>query len=106
MECSTVQGPNFCKMLDHVKNVSTQVNVTFGADGMEMATLDPSHIAMVQVLVKSSGFQTYDCQRDVVIAVNMTAWHFYVHNSSNHDVLQMTLPDATPDIMNISLSNV
>ena len=106
MQCTTVQGPNFCKMLDTVKDLSTQVNVTFSPEGMEMACLDPSHIAMVKVLVKDSGFNTYECQRELVIAVSMQAWHFYVHNSSNHDVLEMSLADQTPDIMKIVLSNV
>jgi proliferating cell nuclear antigen len=105
MQCSTLQGPNFCKMLDHVKNQSTRVNVKFSPEGMELATLDPSHIAMVKVLIKSTGFETYECKREVVIAVNMAAWHFYVHNSSNHDILEMSLPDLSPDIMHVCLSN-
>lgn len=106
MQCTTVQGPNFCKMLDHVKNMSTQVNVTFSPEGMEMATLDPSHIAMAKVLVKSTGFETYECQREMVVAANMSAWHFYVHNSSNHDVLEQSLVDEASDTMRISLSNM
>lgn len=106
MQCTTVQGPNFCKMLDNVKNLSTQVNVSFSPEGMEMATLDPSHIAMVKVLIKASAFETYECKREIVIAANMAAWHFYVHNSSNHDVLEMSLADQTPDTMRISLSNM
>ncbi|ELR17065.1 proliferating cell nuclear antigen, Nterminal domain containing protein [Acanthamoeba castellanii str. Neff] len=61
----------FKKMVGLVKDIVTDVNLVFDDRGMNMMSLDSSHVSLVEIKMFAGGFDEYECEVPVTLRVNI-----------------------------------
>jgi len=72
--CSTVQGSTIRGVLETLKDVVYEACFKFTRDGIKLITLDSSKKSLVYLNLHSESFDTYSCESDMVIGVNLASF--------------------------------
>jgi proliferating cell nuclear antigen len=59
------------KVLESVKELVNEANLQCSPAGIQMQAMDASHISLVTLLLRSEGFKTYNCARNVNLGINL-----------------------------------
>jgi proliferating cell nuclear antigen len=57
------------RILDAVKDLVDDVNWLCTEDGIELQSMDSSHVALVQFQLDESGFASYRCDRQITLGI-------------------------------------
>ncbi|NXX53451.1 PCNA protein, partial [Scopus umbretta] len=47
-----------------------------GSGGISLQSMDSSHVSLVQLTLRSEGFDTYRCDRNIAMGVNLSRWFY------------------------------
>lgn len=60
------------KLLDSIKDLVTDVNLDCNDTGISLQSMDSAHVCLIALLLRSSGFEHYRCDRNLNIGVSLT----------------------------------
>ena len=72
--------------------------------GIALQAMDNSHVALVSMLMSSSSFSPYRCDRNIALGINLGSLQKVLKTSQNDDVLTLKAEDA-PDVVNLVFEN-
>ena len=65
------QGLTLKKVLDALKDLISEACWNVNSAGFSLQSMDPSHVSLVQLNLRSDGFKIYRCDRNIAIGVNV-----------------------------------
>lgn len=73
-EARLVQGSVLKKVLEALKDLITEACWDLGSGGISLQSMDSSHVSLVQLTLRSEGFDTYRCDRNIAMGVNLVRY--------------------------------
>ena len=78
-EARILQGSILKKVLESIKDLVTDANFECTANGFALQAMDSSHVSLVALMLRSTGFDHYRCDRDVTMGMNLLNMVRFVH---------------------------
>merc|ERR1711934_771054 len=85
-DCKLVEGQNLKKCVNALKELIDQAAWDISEDGIQLQSMDSSHVALVQMNIGSDSFETFRCDQAMQIGLNMTNLHKIFGAFSNGSV--------------------
>lgn len=67
-----MQGSVLKRVLEALKDLITEACWDLGSGGISLQSMDSSHVSLVQLTLRSEGFDTYRCDRNIAMGVNLS----------------------------------
>ena len=87
-------------MVDAIKDLVQDCNFDCNDSGINLQAMDNSHVALVAMSLKTDAFQTFRCDRNIALGINLGSLTKVLRAAGNDDVLSLKAEDA-PDVVNI-----
>lgn len=78
-EARLVQGSILKKVLEALKDLITEACWDVSSSGISLQSMDSSHVSLVQLTLRHDGFDSYRCDRNLAMGVNLTRWSKHLH---------------------------
>jgi len=75
------------KLMDSVRELATEANFDCSNSGMSLQAMDQSHVSLVAVMLKSEGFESYTCERNISLGIVIESMCKILKCASNDDKL-------------------
>ncbi|KAG5182928.1 hypothetical protein JKP88DRAFT_157404 [Tribonema minus] len=90
-------------LIDALKDLIPESPVTFGASGMKLISMDPAHVALINLQVCS---EFYYCKRETTVGLNVAALYRMLRNlTTGGYLLEINLLESDPDHLSILVNN-
>lgn len=73
-EARLVQGSILKKVLDALKDLITEACWDVSSSGISLQSMDSSHVSLVQLTLRHDGFDSYRCDRNLAMGVNLSRY--------------------------------
>lgn len=70
-EARLAQGSLWKKILDAIKDLLTEAIWDCNSTGIALQAMDSSHVSLVSLNLRSDGFETYRCDRNLSMGMNL-----------------------------------
>lgn len=93
-EARLVQGKIFKQLIEAIKDLVTNANLDCTTDDIGMQAMDSSHVSLVQITLRSTGFDHYRCDRAISLGMNSSNLSKILKCAGNEDVLTLKAEDS------------
>jgi len=106
MECILQKGEIFKHVIDAIKDLSSDANIDFTRDGLQIQAMDSAHVSLCSLLMRTELFKSFSCPDAISLGINMKALAMVLsgakgelHMRSNGETLDLTVHklDGTAD---------
>jgi len=97
-EARLVQGSMWKKVLESIKDLLTEAIFDCSSTGITLQAMDSSHVSLVSLSMKSEGFDTYRCDRNLSMGINLGNMTKIMKCAGNDDVITMKAEDKTDTV--------
>lgn len=77
------------KLMGSLKVLIEEANVICDSDGMSLQAMDSSHISLVSMNLKASGFQKYQCEQRRVLGLSLKSMAQIIMSTNNDNELTL-----------------
>jgi len=70
-EARLTQGSLWKKILDAVKDLLNEATWDCNSTGITLQAMDSSHVSLVSLNLRAEGFETYRCDRNLSMGINL-----------------------------------
>ena len=81
-EAKLVKGEIWKKVIDAIKDLIQEATLDCSENGISLQAMDTSHVSLVSLLLRSEGFETYRCDRNINLGLNITRFELITCNIS------------------------
>ena len=74
--------------------LQTEANFDCTSNGISLQAMDSSHVSLVALFMRSEGFETFTCQRNVSLGVTLTSMAKVLKCAGNEDIITMKADDS------------
>lgn len=92
-EARLVQGSILKKVLEALKDLINEACWDISSSGVSLQSMDSSHVSLVQMTLRSEGFDTYRCDRNLAMGVNLTSMSKILKCAGNEDIITLRAED-------------
>jgi proliferating cell nuclear antigen len=92
-EARLLQGKVFKQIIDAVRDLVQDANIEVTEDGLDIQAMDSSHVSLVAVNMKASGFDHFRCDRPNNLGFNSANISKILKCSGNDDTLTLKAED-------------
>lgn len=92
-EARLIQGTLLKKMVDSIKELCKEVNWDCSETGIQMQSMDSSHVCLVAFELKAEGFDHYRCDRPQTLGINLENLAKILKCAGNNDIITMKAED-------------
>jgi len=97
-EARLVQGSMWKKVLESIKDLLTEAIFDCSSTGITLQAMDSSHVSLVSLSMKSDGFDTYRCDRNLSMGINLGNMTKIMKCAGNDDVITMKAGDESDTV--------
>ena len=105
LEMQTVQSGAMRNLVDNLKDVLTDINMTFDEEGMKIMTMDGTRTSLIHVKLHAERFEMYHCKKKLTIGINMTSLFRLIKVVDNNDILTFFIEEQSVHELCIKLEN-
>jgi len=98
-EARLSQGSLLKKVFEAIKDLCTDVNIDCNESGMSLQAMDSSHVSLVSMLLRDTGFEHYRCDRSMSLGINMGSVSKIFKICGNDDIVTLKAEDEGDTIM-------
>ena len=73
-EARLAQGNLLKKVIEAVKDLLSEATWDCNSSGISLQAMDGSHVSLVSMMLRSDGFDTYRCDRNLSIGINLARY--------------------------------
>ena len=84
-----VQSSILRKIVDSIKDLVPKVNLEATPLGLSVQAMDSAHVSLVSLMLRESGFESYRCDKNITLGLDLSDFSKILKLSSNDD--QVTL---------------
>lgn len=89
------------KIVDSIKDCVKLCNLNCTEHGITVQAVDDSRVLLVSLLVGSSAFSEYRCDRDVTLGIDMESFSKIIRCAQNDDYLTLVTEDSPDSVLAI-----
>ncbi|WRT70890.1 proliferating cell nuclear antigen (pcna) [Kwoniella shivajii] len=93
LEARVKQAAVLKKLLDAIKELVTDGNLDCTDEGIALQAMDNSHVALVSLKLVAEQFESYRCDRNMPLGVNLTSLTKILKCAKDQDVVTLKAPD-------------
>jgi proliferating cell nuclear antigen len=93
-EARLTQGSILKKLLEAIKELVTEANFDCSSAGVNLQAMDSSHVSLVEVFLKSEGFEHFRLDRNITLGINLGNMAKILKCSGQDDTLTLRAEDA------------
>lgn len=98
-EARIIEGKIFKQLIEAIKDLVTQANFDCSDEGMSIQAMDSSHVSLVEVKLRETGFDHYRCDRQVNIGIDSNNMSKILKCAGNDDILTLKAEDEPDTLM-------
>ncbi|XP_037358602.1 proliferating cell nuclear antigen-like [Talpa occidentalis] len=88
-EARLIQGSILKKVLEALKDFINEACWDISSTGMNLQSMDATHVSLVQLTLRPEGFDTYRCDRNLAIGVDITNMSKILRCAGNEDIITL-----------------
>lgn len=92
-EARLVQGVLLKKVIEAIKDLLTEATWDCNGTGIGLQAMDSSHVSLVSLNLRSDGFDTYRCDRNLSMGINLTSMSKILKCAGNDDAITLKAED-------------
>jgi len=92
-ECRLPKAEVLKKTMDALKDLIKEAVWDVFAQGLSLQSMDSSHVSLVQVTLRTEGFDTFRCDKNIALGVNMDTMQKLMKCASNDDNITLKSED-------------
>jgi len=89
LEFTLAQSSILKKTIEAMKELCKEINFDCSEKGIEVQSMDSSHVALVSLILREKAFQDYKCDRTTTLGMNMDAVSKVMKMVNDKDVLKL-----------------
>lgn len=93
LEAKFKQADLLKKVIDALKDLVTEANISCSSNGMVMQAIDSGHVSLVSLCLTAEGFESYECQRPVLLGVKISSMAKILKCGNANDSLTLAVSD-------------
>jgi len=93
-EAKIVTGSLLKKVTDALKDIITEASWDCTSAGISLQAMDGCHVSLVQLLLRSDGFEKYRCDRNLAMGIPMTNFAKLLSCAGNDDTITLKAEDS------------
>lgn len=97
-EARLVQGSLLKKVLESIKDLLNEATWDCNSTGMSLQAMDSSHVSLVSLQLRSDGFDTYRCDRNLSLGINLGSMSKILKCASNDDAITVKAADQSDTV--------
>lgn len=97
-EARLVQGSLLKKVLESIKDLLNEATWDCNSTGMSLQAMDSSHVSLVSLQLRSDGFDTYRCDRNLAMGINLGSMSKILKCASNDDAVTVKAGDEADTV--------
>ena len=101
----TVQTGAFRVLVEALKEILVDCNLTIDDTGIKLIATDTSHNVLVHLKLKSEKFEFFHCLTKTIIGVNMNNLFKLIKTMGNNETLTLFIEKQNPNKMGIQINN-
>jgi proliferating cell nuclear antigen len=103
-EAELEQASLLKKIVEAVKDLVTDASFDCSAAGLSMQAMDSSHVALCHLMLKYEGFDSFRCDRDQSLGLNLGSLSKVLKCANNEDTLTLKA-EEDPDHVTLMFEN-
>lgn len=92
-EARLAQGSLLKKVLESIKDLLNEGTWDCNSNGMSLQAMDSSHVSLVSLMLRSDGFDTYRCDRNLSMGINLSSMSKILKCACNDDAITVKAGD-------------
>jgi len=92
-EARLQQGSVIKKIVEAIKELVEEANFDCSENGIALQAMDASHVALVSMLLRPSGFEPYRCDRTRTLGIQVANMHKIIKCGDNNDTITLSAQD-------------
>merc|ERR1711931_244927 len=96
-EARLEKGDVLKKTMDALKDLIKEAVWDVSAQGLSLQSMDSSHVSLVQVTLRTEGFETFRCDKNLALGVNMDTMGKLMKCADNGDLLGLVFESKSGD---------
>ncbi|KAL3875539.1 hypothetical protein ACJMK2_033483 [Sinanodonta woodiana] len=97
-EARLVQGALWKKVIDAIKDLLTEAKWDCNSTGITLQAMDSSHVSLVSLNLRSEGFDTFRCDRNLSMGINLSSMSKILKCAGNDDVITIKTADGADTV--------
>ncbi|KAL1412465.1 proliferating cell nuclear antigen [Vanrija albida] len=93
LEARVKQAAVLKKLLDAIKELVTDGNLDCSDEGIALQAMDNSHVALVSLKLAAEQFESYRCDRNIPLGVNLTSLTKILKCAKDNDIVTLKAAD-------------
>ena len=75
-----------------------EANLECSHSGVQLQAMDSSHVSLVTLLMKSSGFENFRCDKNLSLGINMNSMNKILKCAGNDDAITLRSQDDADNV--------
>jgi len=92
-EARLIQGRVFKQLIEALKDLVQDANIDCTPDELSIQAMDSSHVSLVQVSLRSNGFDHFRCDRTISLGFNSQNMSKVLKCAENNDIITLKADD-------------
>jgi proliferating cell nuclear antigen len=92
-EARLTQGRIFKALIESIKDLVSDANIDCTEEGISIQAMDSSHVSLVSVVLRASGFDHFRCDRGISLGFNSANMSKILKCAGNEDVVTLKAED-------------
>merc|ERR1711990_960235 len=92
-EARLEKGDVLKKTMDALKDLIKEAVWDVSAQGLSLQSMDSSHVSLVQVTLRTEGFETFRCDKNLALGVNVDTMGKLMKCAANDDAITLRSED-------------
>jgi proliferating cell nuclear antigen len=98
MEAELSSPVLFRKLLDALHELVDEANIDCNQSGLSMQAMDASHVALVSMHLNAKGFDSFKCNQNVTLGVNLGSIQKILKCADANDILRLASNEETSEL--------
>jgi proliferating cell nuclear antigen len=104
LEARLTQSGQFKKIVEAIKDIVTDINFDCNSNGISVQAIDASHVSLVSLVLRSEGFESYQCDNPISLGINLSSLYKILKCSSSEDSITISCGDD-PESLSITFES-
>ena len=105
LDVQTVQSNALRTLIEVLKDVLNDINITFDETGVKIMAMDGSHVALIHMKLQADRFERYVCKQKMNIGVCMSSWFKLMKTVGTNDTVTLFIEEERPNELGIKIEN-
>jgi len=101
----TVQTGAFRVLVEALKEILVDCNLTIDNTGIKLIATDTSHNVLIHLKLRSENFEYFYCKQKTIIGVNMTNLFKLIKTMGNNETLTLFIEENNTNKLGIQINN-